>query len=380
MNVEPKRPSTSSGERKSSSSSDRNLRLEVRDPTPFEDTASFWRVTAQAATIAMFLMFFGALLFFARPLLLPVLSAIVVGLTAGPVATWLERRGMPVWTTALLTVVLIIGAVYLAIITLSEPASNLVNRSSEIGAAIKEKFQLFERPIAALRELQGALQGGGGPGVTVDTSPSAMIAGVVTIVTPALIQVVLFLGTLFFVMHARNDFRHYVIRLFETRDGRLRALKILNDIEESLSRYLVTVTMINLAVGVVATIVTWMLGLPSPLLLGALAFALNYLPYIGPGIMHITLFVLGLLTFPTLWLALVPPAIFITFTIIEGQVLVPSIVGRKFELPPLIVFLNIAFWAWLWGPVGAFLSMPILIAGTVALNHLYPKVKSTLPG
>jgi predicted PurR-regulated permease PerM len=371
VNVEPRQPSTGRG--------DGLVPLELRDPSPFEDTGSFWRVSAQAATIAMFLMFFGALLFFARPLLLPVLSAMVVALTAGPAASWLERRGVPVWATALLTVLVIIGFVYLAIITLSQPASEMIARSGEIGAAIKEKFQLFERPIAALRELQAALHGGSSS-ITVDTPPSALIATVVTVVTPAVVQVVLFLGTLFFFMLARNDFRHYVIRLFDSREGRLRALKILNDIEENLSGYLIMVTMINLAVGVAATIVAYLLGLPSPFLLGAMAFALNYLPYIGPGIMHVTLFVLGLLTFPSLWLALIPPAIFIAFTIIEGQFLVPSIIGHRFELPPLLVFLNIAFWAWLWGPIGAFLSMPILIAGTVAFNHLYPKVKTTLPG
>jgi predicted PurR-regulated permease PerM len=357
----------------------RRVRLEGQDPSPFEDPAAFWRVMAQVATIAMFLIFFGALLYFARPFLLPVLSAIVVGMTVGPIASWAARRGVPQWATALATVLAIIAVVYLAIVTLSQPASELIARSGEIGAAVKDKFELFERPLAALRDLQAAVRGGPDDSVKVDTTESAILAGIVAIITPAAIQIVVFLGTLFFFMLGRSEFRQYIVNFFGTREGRLRALKILNAIEHNLSTYLITVTIINLCVGIFAVAVTYLLGLPNPVLLGVLAFVLNYLPYIGPGIVHVILFVLGLLTYPTLWWALLPPAIFILFTIIEGQFIMPNIVGRQLDLRPLPVFLNLAFWAWLWGPIGAFLAMPILIVLIVVTNHLYPKTKDVLP-
>ena len=129
----------------------------------------------------------------------------------------------------------------------------------------------------------------------------------------------------------------------------------------------------------VATLVTRALGFPAPLLWGALAFVLHYIPYVGPGMMHIILFVIGLLTFDTLWPALIAPLFFMTFTFIEGHFLMPNIVGRQLLLHPLAVFLSLAFWAWLWGPIGAFLATPILIMATVASDHLYPRSKTTLP-
>jgi predicted PurR-regulated permease PerM len=159
----------------------------------------------------------------------------------------------------------------------------------------------------------------------------------------------------------------------------LRALRIINDTEINLSGYLITVTIINFGVGVFATLVTYLLGFPTPFLWGALAFTLNYIPYVGPGIVQVTLFVIGLLTFDTLWPALIAPAIFMTFTFFEGNFLMPSVVGRQLLLHPLAVFLSIAFWGWLWGAMGAFLATPILILVTVALDHMYPRSKNSLP-
>jgi predicted PurR-regulated permease PerM len=195
------------------------------------------------------------------------------------------------------------------------------------------------------------------------------------------IQLVLFFGTLFFFVLGRTGFRQYVVSLFAQRDARLRMLKILNDVEENLSGYLIVVTAINLSLGVVTTLMAYALGLPSPLLWGALAFTLNYIPYVGPGIMYVILFAIGLLTYPTLWGALLPPGIFALITLIEGQFITPTILGRKLLMVhPLTVFLTIAFLAWLWGPIGAFLAMPILIVATVTLNHLYPARRDALPG
>ena len=191
----------------------------------------------------------------------------------------------------------------------------------------------------------------------------------------------MFFATLFFLLLGRAGFRKYAINWSTTRETRLRTLKILNDIEQNLGGYLIVVTAINLSLGIVTAIMAMTMGLPSPLLWGALAFVLNYVPYVGPAIMNVLLFVIGLVTFPTLLGALAPAAVFVAITVIEGQFLTPAIVGRRvLNLHPLAIFLSIAFWAWLWGPVGAFLATPILIVARVALAHLYPKQKTALPG
>jgi predicted PurR-regulated permease PerM len=362
------------------------LHLDTRDAEPLKNINAFWRGATQAATIVMAALAFGVFLFFARALLLPVLCAIAIAMTLGPTIGYLAKRGVPSWLTALAVIVLIIASVNIAIVALAKPVADLAGRMPEVAGAVKEKLHVFDRPLAALSELQASL-GLGQSDAKVD--PSRMIEGAltgfVTVVTPAavqfILQLILFFGTLFFAIIGRNAFRNYVVSWFALRAARLRTLRILNDIEENLSGYLIVVTAINLALGIVATIMAWALGLPGPLVWGALAFGLNYVPYIGPGIMYVLLFIAGLITYPTLAGALLPPAVYIAVTLVEGQFLTPMIIGRSvLSVHPLAVFLGIAFWAWLWGPIGAFLAMPILIVGRVALDHLYPRQQTELPG
>jgi predicted PurR-regulated permease PerM len=361
-------------------------KIAVTDPVPLRDPSVFWRLAAQASTIGVFIIAFGAFLYFAKPLLVPVLAALTVGMTVGPLVGKARDRGVPSWVMAFAVVLGMLGALYLISISVFGPASELVGRLGEIGAAIKDKLYFLERPMAEFQSLQSAVLGGGQrPAVTVETNQSKVLESVVTVVTPAAVEIVLevivFFGTLFFFILGRAKFRRYLVNAFAARDARLRVLKILNDIEQNLSDYLLVVTCINLSLGAVTVLITYLLGLPTPLLWGALAFGLNYLPYVGPGIMYVILFGIGLLSFPTLWGALLPPGIFMAVTLVEGQFLTPTIIGhRVLNVHPLTIFLGIAFWAWLWGPVGAFLAMPIIIMATVALNHIYPDKTEALPG
>ncbi len=353
------------------------LAFGFQDPNPFRDPATFWRVLSQVATMAMSVILFGAFLYFARSLLVPLVSALVVSMTLGPLVGRATRAGIPNWVPAVLVVLLLLTVVYFSIVLLSDPASSLIAQSAEIGNAIKEKFQFLERPMSALRELQNAIMGSSG--LSVNVSGGNVLESFVTYVTPAAAEFLLFYATLFFFLLTRKAFRQSIVSIFETQEGRLRALKIMNDIEGSLSTYLLTITVINLCLGLITIGMTYAMGLPVPVAWGALAFVLNYIPYIGPGIMEVALFAMGLLAFSTLVPALVAPLLFMALTFVEGHFITPNIVGRQMTMNALAVFLSLAFWTWLWGPIGAFLATPILIMVTVAKHHLYPSRDAALP-
>jgi predicted PurR-regulated permease PerM len=291
---------------------------------------------------------------------------------------------VPAWLVAIFVVLLLVAVTNLAVVILANPMAEMLGRAPEIAQAFKDKLLILDRPMLAFYQLQLAL---GAEKLTsgIELNMTRLIEGIATIVTPAAVQFVLqfilFVGTLFFFILGRSSFRNQAVTLSSNRDMRLRTLKVLNDIETSLSGYLVVVTAINACLGLVTVAATYFMGLPYPLLWGALAFSLNYIPYIGAGINVALLFVIGLLTFPTLLGALAPPAVFLAITTIEGQFITPMIVGRSvLSTNPLVIFLAVAFWAWLWGPLGAFLATPLLIIGSVALDHMYVRQKAEIPG
>ena len=157
-------------------------------------------------------------------------------------------------------------------------------------------------------------------------------------------------------------------------------MRIFNDIERNLTDYLSVVTLINACVGVAAGIITYLVGFPNPIAFAVLAFVLNYIPYLGALMMQVVLFGVGMLTFPTLGQALLAPLLYLAFTTLEGHFITPVIMGHRLTLAPITVFIALVFWTWLWGPVGAFLAVPILICCLVAANHLFPADDNPLPG
>jgi predicted PurR-regulated permease PerM len=153
----------------------------------------------------------------------------------------------------------------------------------------------------------------------------------------------------------------------------------MNDIEKNLAGYLLVVTIINAALGVIVAFGALLLSLPNPAIFGLCAALLNYVPYVGPAVMVVVLFSVGLVTFPSLGHALLAPIGFIALTTAEGHFITPTIIGRRMTLNPLLIFLALAFWTWLWGPVGTFLAAPLSIVGLVIFNHLFPHEETKFP-
>lgn len=338
----------------------------------------FLHTGAQVSAIGLFFIALIAALSLARPVLLPAVSAFAVTMMLGPLQARAERYGIPVIVHAIALWLLTVLVFYGVILLLAAPAVDWAGKAPEIGRIIQEKLHVLDRPINALNEMRQAFLGDTGKGgLGVDIV--AFVQPVMSIVAPGIGQMMVFFGTLFFMLLARSDLRRMLVAFFEGRTARLRTLKILNDIESSLTGYLSMVTIINLVVGVAGGVVAWIAGLPDPIAWGVLGFILNYVPYIGALMMEVALFVVGLVTFPTLTQALVAPLLYLGFTTLEGHFITPSLVGRKLTLNPLAVFLALVFWTWLWGPVGAFLAVPLLIMGLVAVSHLFPRSAPDLP-
>jgi predicted PurR-regulated permease PerM len=197
--------------------------------------------------------------------------------------------------------------------------------------------------------------------------------------SPTFTEFLLFAATLMLFIATWRDLRRSLVMTFGGHDARLRTLRILNEIEVSLGGYLLTVTMINLGVGAATGIICAVFGMPNPAGLGALAATLNFFPIIGPVVTFAVLVAVGIVSMSTLSAGMIAPLAFIALIFLEGHFVTPSIIGRRLELNALAVLIALAFWTWLWGPMGGFLSSPILIVCLVLKEHLMPDEAPQLP-
>lgn len=358
---------------------ERRFLLAINDPKPIAHVSTVWRTASQAAAIGIFIILFVAALDLARAMLLPATSAFVIGLMLGPLSARAKAYGIPSLITAIVLWLLVVVVFYGVIILLSAPALDWIGKAPEIGRIIKEKLQVLEQPLSALQDLRNAILPQG-ENSRFGFDIANFVQPALIVVTPAIGQIFIFFGTLFFFLLGRARLRHVLVILFENHDSRLRTLKIINDIERNLTNYLSVVAVINFVVGLGACLIAYFIGLPNPIAWGVLAFILNFIPYIGALIMEAVLLAVGLVTFPTLIQALIAPVLYFGFTTLEGHFITPSIMGRRLALNPLTVFLALIFWTWLWGPIGAFLAVPLLIVALVAINHLFPQEERVLPG
>ena len=315
-----------------------------------------WRDAAQVATVGIFIILFVIALDLARPIALPTAAAFVVTMMLSPLSERAEHYRIPSLVTAAVLWLLVLAIFYAVIMLVSSPVVEWAKRAPDIGNSIQQKLALLDQPLGALRDLRNSLlPADSGKAVNFDVVALLQQAGLLRDCPPSG-NCSSFSSRCFSCCSDGAGCATCWSPLFRDRDARLRMLRIMNNIETNLTGYLNVVAVINAGVGVGAGIIAAAVGLPNPIAWGVLGFVLNFIPYIGAAIIEIGMFLVGLITFPTVSYALLAPLLYIAMGLVEGQFITPSVLGRRFTLNPLTVFLALVFWAWLWGPVGAFLG------------------------
>jgi predicted PurR-regulated permease PerM len=330
------------------------------------------------ALVGLLIICIIAGLYLAKAFFLPVTMAFIVGTMLSPAASFLERYRVPRAVAAVLIVTAVCAGAAFMIGLLASPAMEWSSRLPELGSLLKEKLHIFDRPLARWQELQSML---GGPDTlsTFHLPKFDWVQPTLEFLSPTFAELLLFVATLILFIASWRELRRALIMNFGERTARLRTLRILNEIEGHLGNYLLVVTMINIGIGILTGLICAVTGMPNPAGLGALAAILNFIPIIGPVAMFAVLVVVGIVALPTIGGGLIAPALFAVMTFMEGHFLTPTIVGRRLALNALAVFVTLAFWTWLWGPMGAFLSSPLLIVVLIVKEHLMPSDAPQLP-
>jgi predicted PurR-regulated permease PerM len=318
-----------------------------------------------------------AALYVASSVILPVVFALVLNLLLQPGVRLLGRLHLPRAVGALLAVLLVIGAIVGLVAALSVPAATWAERLPEGIPRLETHLQVMKGPIQALQKvIQQAEQ-------VADAPPSR--GSIVSVRRDLGITGALFAGTrsvldglfttvlvLYFLLVAGNIFLRRMVEILPTFSNKRQAVDISQQIQEDISAYLVTITAMNAAVGVTTAVAMYLCGLGDPLLWGTTAFLLNFIPILGP-LFGVCIFVLvGMLSFESLWWALLPPALYFGIHLIEGESLTPMLLARRFTLNPVLIILSLVFWFWMWGMLGAILAVPMLAILKIISDRLRP--------
>ena len=296
-------------------------------------------------------------------------AALVVAIALMPLLEWFERRGIPSKASAGLCVVIFMLLAIFAIGSIVIPASDWVaqvpTKITKVRAALEPIFDLYknldrfiDKTVSQI-EVAGA-QSSQTRAVRIET-PNSMLGLLTSSAPHLLIQLFFALLVIFFFLAGWTAMRKKTIVSRGSFEGALTTARVIQQVVDATSTYLGTITLINIGLGALTAGALWLLGMPSPVMWGGIVAVANYIPYLGPIVCALLLFVGGLMIYPDIWGALMPPAAFIGFHLIEANFFTPMVVGHRLTISPLSILISLSFWAWVWGTTGALLAVPLLI-------------------
>ena len=353
-------------------------------PPPHEDSAPRRRTLAFAAQelrlISALVVLLAIGLFLALPFVLsigavvflPLVAAIVLTIILSPLADKLATLGLPNFIASFAALLAFLAIVALALTVVLRPALSLFEDMPALIDRIGARFQDLQGSLAWLSRLNekvAAIVGQADAEEVVLASPS-MLEQLAFATPTVLLEVLLTFLMAFFMIEARVRMRRRLLLHRQHFGASLKAARVMRDVQDRVAAYILTVGLINLGVGLIVTAGAWALGMPYPVMWGGLAALFNFLPYIGPLATAALLTLYGLGTAESALLGLIPATAYLALHAVESNLVTPSILGARFTVNPVMILLALSYFSWIWGVVGALLSVPILLTVTALVDHL----------
>ena len=313
-----------------------------------------------------FVLSIGAVVF------LPLVAAIVLTIILSPLADRLAKLGLPNFIASFAALAVFLAIVALALTVVLRPALSLFEDMPAMVDRIGARFQDLQGSLAWLSRLNekvAAIVGQADAEEVVLAGPS-MLEQLAFATPTVLLEVLLTFLMAFFMIEARVRMRRRLLLHRQHFGASLKAARVMRDVQDRVAAYILTVGLINLGIGLIVTAGAWALGMPYPVMWGGLAALLNFLPYIGPLATAALLTLYGLGTADSVLIGLIPAAAYLGLHAIESNLVTPSILGARFTVNPVLILLALSYFSWIWGVIGALLSVPILLTLTALIDHL----------
>ena len=315
----------------------------------------------------------------ARDVMLPITLALIFALLMAPLVSKLQRLKLPRSLGALLVMAVCFGSVDGILYGIASPASTWLQKAPEAVEVIRNHWRDVnvdsngdvDAATRSLDSLAKELAPPEDPRVRkVVIAEPGWRGEVWKIARNFGVYGTLSIILLFFLLTSGDALLRRFIHTLPTQRDKATVISLSERASLQMSRYLITITTVNVGVGVMTTLALWLLGIPDPALWGALAAVLRYIPYLGVVITVTLLAIVSAVSFGDGLIVIAAPLGYALFTAVVGQFVDPFVHGVRFKLNPIVVFLWIFFWGWLWGAPGVLLAVPLLTLFQVVCQHV----------
>ncbi|MGH7835814.1 MAG: AI-2E family transporter [Candidatus Binatia bacterium] len=308
---------------------------------------------------------------------IPVVLAFLLNFILGPIVRGLSRFRIPEPLGAGVVLLLFLGAVTYGIYSLAVPVSGWAGKLPESLRQLESKLRDIKRSVEgvtkATEEVDRLTNLGADPKTQqVEVKKPGIGEVVLSQTQEFLISSVVMLALLYFLMASGDLFLRKLVNVLPRFEDKKRAVEISRQIEHDVSRYLLTVTLINAGFGTVLGTVLFFLGMPNPVLWGVMAALLNFIPYIGAFVGMGVLTLVAFLTFDSLAAVMLAPGSYFALNLLEEYLVLPLIMSHRLTLNPVVIFVWLIFWGWLWGIPGALLAVPLLAIFKIVCQSIEP--------
>jgi predicted PurR-regulated permease PerM len=330
------------------------------------------------ALTGLFVLAIFYTMYFMRAMLLPLVLALLLSYLLTPLVRGLVRVRIRPPIGAAIILLSLIGLIVYAISRLAEPAAGWIEKAPYSLHELKLKLLPLKQPMEKVAQATGEIdklttpESGATKPQPVVVKHNALTEIFFTQTPDFVASAVVMLILLYFLLASDGVFLSKIIKLNSRLEDKKRALSIMREIESQISRYLLTITAINLGLGLAVGITVHLLGLRNPIMWGVMVAALNFVPYLGAltGIICMTLG--AVLSFDSLGYAMILPASYLVLAMLEGNFITPLVLGRSLTLNPVVILVALTFWGWMWGISGMILAVPMLATFKIFCDHIEP--------
>jgi len=351
-----------------------NMSVPINTPEALESAATTYSA-AEKALFILVMLAIGFTLYLTASLILPMLIATFLSILLAPAVRALVALHIPQPAAAGLVVTIAVALAGTLLFHLYSPVQTWLTSGGPADLRVLErKLRIVRAPVEAVKNatqtVASIAEGDTRTSKPVVKVENGSLRDVIKTMHSVLLMTLSTILLVYFLLASGNLLMRKLVQVTPRLHDKIRTVEIAQNLQREISAYFGTITLVNIGLGFVTGGAMWMLGMPTPLVLGVMVALLNFLPYLGPMLASVVIAAVAIVTFDAPLAMVLPPVVYLILHLIEGQLVVPFVLGRRMAVNPVILFIWLLIFAWVWGAPGAVIAVPMLVAVRICAERI----------